>query len=175
MRLSTAVPPLILGCLLSITPQICLSEIYDCGPGAKQRFTNIRSETEGCKLLDIGPVDPVAPKSRKATPAPSAATQAAARKTLNCANSAQCDLYWKRAQIWIAQNSRYRVQSVTDTVLTTHGPSSNMSAALAFQIIKIPAAGGSAQITIDANCYLPDQCRPHPIEAIAAFKGFVRE
>ncbi len=169
------------GSFLAFAPKASLSEIYECiDSQGNKRFTAIRSEAAGCKLLDIGPINtipkPRPPKPRKPTPAPPEATQAAAREPLSCADKAQCDLYWQRAQIWIAKNSQFRVQSVTDTVLTTHGPSSSLAHALAFQVIKIPAVGGGAQITIDANCNdIYGQCLPHSIEAIASFKRFVRE
>lgn len=49
------------------------AEIYECvDPSGSKRFTNIKSEAKGCKLLDIGPINTVpSPKPRaKATPAP---------------------------------------------------------------------------------------------------------
>jgi hypothetical protein len=41
------------------------AEIYECvDPNGNKRFTNIKSEAKGCKLLDIGPINTVpAPKA----------------------------------------------------------------------------------------------------------------
>ena len=47
---------------------------------------------------------------------------AASAQPVLCVNRSQCDVYWQRAQAWVANNSVYRLQTVTDTVLETAGP-----------------------------------------------------
>ena len=55
---------LLLLSLLLLTPFAAAAEIYECvDPSGNKRFTNVRAEAKGCKLLDIGPFNTVpAPK-----------------------------------------------------------------------------------------------------------------
>lgn len=48
------------------------AEIYECTePDGSKRFTNIKSEAKGCRLLDIGPFNTVPFPKPQAKPAPS--------------------------------------------------------------------------------------------------------
>jgi hypothetical protein len=52
---------------------VAYAQIYECiDAGGQKRFTNIKSEAKGCKLLDIGPFNVVPPPrpQGKAAPAP---------------------------------------------------------------------------------------------------------
>ena len=92
---------------------------------------------------------------------------------LACINKAQCDLYWQRAQAWIAANSAYRVQHVTDTVIQTYGPM-GATFALAYTVVKTPSPDGSGRIAIACACGNLIRCEPTKTEATIAFKRFVR-
>lgn len=92
---------------------------------------------------------------------------------LACFDKAQCDLYWQRAQAWIAANSRYRVQHVTDTVIQTYGPVT-ATFDLAYTVVKTPSADGSGRIAIACACGSLIHCEPTKTEATIAFKRFVR-
>lgn len=95
-----------------------------------------------------------------------------ARTPLICKDKAHCDLYWQRAQIWVQQNSRYRIQNVTDTIISTYGPfGSNVW--LAYQVARVPQGDGGAEITIRAACDNMFGCNPNVTYAIAAFKQYV--
>lgn len=64
---------LVLALLVALWAPALRAEIYECiDASGNKRFTNIKSEAKGCKLLDIGPVNTVpAPKlPGKAAPAP---------------------------------------------------------------------------------------------------------
>lgn len=64
---------LVLALLLALSAPALRAEIYECiDASGNKRFTNIKSEAKGCKLLDIGPVNTVpAPKPPgKTAPAP---------------------------------------------------------------------------------------------------------
>lgn len=90
---------------------------------------------------------------------------------LTCSSRAQCDLYWQRAQAWIAGNSDYKIQTATDTVIQTFGPF-NSRVVLAFSVIRVPNADGSGRITIAAACGTRE-CVPRRTDAIVAFKRYV--
>lgn len=90
-----------------------------------------------------------------------------------CATASQCEIYWQRAQAWVANNSPYRLQTVTDAVIETDGPTPTQTR-LAFRITKVPDNTGGARIYAVAACSNVYACSPTPTEAIAAFKRFVR-
>ena len=92
---------------------------------------------------------------------------------LACINKAQCDLYWQRAQAWIAANSTYRVQNVTDTVIQTYGPI-GASLDLAYTVVKTPSPDGSGRIAFACTCGNLFRCEPTKTQATIEFKRFVR-
>lgn len=98
---------------------------------------------------------------------------AAAREPLTCSDTARCDRYWQRARAWVAQFSRYGIQSATDAELATYGPHSG-SIWLAYRITRVADPGGVAKIDIAAGCDNKIRCEPLPAEAMAAFKLYVR-
>lgn len=92
---------------------------------------------------------------------------------LFCKAKDECDLFWRRAQVWLAQNSKYRIQSATDTVITTHGPTPH-SIERAYQVTRIPGANGIDEITIESGCANIFGCTTDKIEREASFKRYVR-
>jgi len=99
---------------------------------------------------------------------------AASKEPLTCANKEECDSYWQRAQAYVSKNSTYRIQSVSDTVLTTDGPIYG-SAENAYHLIKVPNADGSATIEVQIACDNPFGCQPDRTMEIVNLKRFVRE
>ena len=89
-----------------------------------------------------------------------------------CVGKSQCDAYWQRAQAWVANNSQYRLQTVTDTVIETQGPTLARSA-LAFRVTRVPDNQDGARIYVLAACGNSFGCKPSAPEAVVAFKHFV--
>ena len=89
-----------------------------------------------------------------------------------CVGKMQCDVYWQRAQAWVANNSQYRLQTVTDTVIETQGPTLARSA-LAFRVTRVPDNQDGARIFVLAACGNTFGCTPASSEAVIAFKQFV--
>ena len=106
------------------------------------------------------------------TPAELAANPTTAEPVL-CVDKAQCDLYWRRAQAWVANNSEYRLQTVTDTIIETYGPIAPRRG-LAFRITKVPDDREGARIYALPACSNAFGCTPAPTDAVVAFKRFVR-
>lgn len=102
------------------------------------------------------------------------AIQSEASQPLVCGNKQQCDLYWQRAQAYVNQHSNYRVQSVTDNILTTYGPTGT-STDLAYRLTKVPNADGSATIEMTLGCsdYIIG-CKPNSIVETANLKRYIR-
>src|SRR5262245_4085639 len=91
---------------------------------------------------------------------------------LLCASKAQCDIYWQRAQAWVANNSEYRLQTVTDTIIETQGPILSRSA-LAFRVTRVPDNADGARIVVVAACGSAFGCKPESSAAVTAFEHFV--
>jgi len=70
---------LLIGFLLAISPTVLRADIYECvDPSGNKRFTNIKAEAKGCKLLNVSvpntvppPKAPAAKGGAAATPTPS--------------------------------------------------------------------------------------------------------
>ena len=99
------------------------------------------------------------------------ANRASAEPVL-CVGKPQCDIYWQRAQAWVANNSEYRLQTVTDTVIETQGPSVGRPG-LAYRITRVPDDKDGASIYILAACGNALGCTPTSSDAVTAFRRFV--
>lgn len=100
-----------------------------------------------------------------------AASSASAEPVL-CINKPQCDVYWQRAQAWVANNSAYRLQTITNTVIETAGPFAARSG-LAFRVTRVPDEQEGARIYVVAACGNALGCSPGSSDAVVAFKRFV--
>lgn len=98
---------------------------------------------------------------------------AAAYEPLICQGAEQCSLYWRRAQVWIAGNSRWKIQTATDSVITTYTPTRG-EVSWGYQVLRIPQASGAENIRIYPSCANMFGCRPRDVEVAAAFKAFVK-
>jgi len=89
-----------------------------------------------------------------------------------CVGRAQCDVFWRRAQAWVANNSEYRLQTVTDTIIETQGPMVGRTG-LAYRVTRVPDDKDGARIYVLASCSNAFGCTPEPSTAVSAFKLFV--
>lgn len=89
-----------------------------------------------------------------------------------CADKAQCEAYWKRAQDWVNQNSTRPVRNTTDWMIITASPGV-FDTSLTYEVKRWPGPGDSGEIRFDASCsdFLP--CSPGVEEARASFSAFV--
>jgi hypothetical protein len=92
---------------------------------------------------------------------------------LTCSTKAECDIWWQRAQIWVASHSKYAIESESDTLIQTGGPDGGKRA-LAYQITRTQNPDGTATIGFAAHCDGSLGCKPNPWEAGADFKEYVR-
>ena len=76
---------------------------------------------------------------------------------------------WRRAQVWLASNARYRLAMVTDAVITTHGPARG-DMAIAYQVTRESAGAGRERIKVWAGCGNPYACATPTDAAVAALK-----
>jgi hypothetical protein len=101
------------------------------------------------------------------------ALKAEAMKPLVCKDEKQCDLYWKRSQFWVANNSSWKIQTATDTLISTYNPAPN-SPLLAYQVSRMPNEDSSARIFIKPYCDNMFGCQPELYGAVVSFKNFVK-
>jgi hypothetical protein len=89
-----------------------------------------------------------------------------------CADQAQCELYWKRAQDWVTQNSKRPVRNVTDWMIITTSPGV-WDSSLTFEIKRWAGPKDSGEIRFDASCsdFLP--CSPSVAQARQSFSTFL--
>ena len=92
---------------------------------------------------------------------------------LTCSNKSQCDVWWQRAQAWVAGHSTYKIDASTDTLIQTVGPDGGKRA-LAYQITRAANPDGTATIGFAAHCDGSMGCKPNPWEAGADFKQYGR-
>jgi hypothetical protein len=100
------------------------------------------------------------------------AVSSASAQPVLCVGKAQCEIYWQRAQAWVANNSEYRLQTVTDTVIETHGPLMARRG-LAFRVTRVPDDKDGARIYVLAACGNAFGCSPASSDAVTAFKLFL--
>lgn len=100
------------------------------------------------------------------------AANAEAAEPLLCHGKDQCELYWQRAQLFVANNSAYRIRMANDTLIETYGPF-GAKVDLAYRITKVPEGDG-ARIMINTGCDNFIRCYPTKTDAIIAFKRFVK-
>jgi hypothetical protein len=94
-----------------------------------------------------------------------------ASQVLQCNGAEQCSVYWRRAQLWVATNSRYPLVTNTDTLLITEPRYAEMW--FGFTVTKEPQGGGREEIRMQPGCGNRFGCVSHPDTQIARFKRYV--
>ena len=91
-----------------------------------------------------------------------------------CNSPSECTIMWQRAQLWLANNSIWRIQLANDTLLQTFGPGSSNSTELAYTITKTPIGGDKYQIRMRAGCDNIFGCLPKSaVERIIEFNTYL--
>lgn len=98
---------------------------------------------------------------------------AKAAEQLICEGQDQCSMYWKRAQLWVVQTSRMKLQIATDTILETYNPPSG-SFTRGYRISKEPFGGNKERIRITTWCGNMFGCLDANETQAAAFKTYVK-
>lgn len=105
--------------------------------------------------------------------APNADEQRVAAIPLICKDKATCDVYWSRAQLWLATNGAWRVRIANDTQIETFSGVSDYERKTAYRLLLEKKLDGSARIWINPFCRLGGACDPNPTRAAAQFKLFI--
>lgn len=87
-----------------------------------------------------------------------------------CADT--CKTEWERAQLWITNHSKWKVQTATDVVISTYNPP-NYDVSYGFTITREPLGEGKYRISMGLMCGNPLGCDPEPNEVRRAFYQYI--
>jgi hypothetical protein len=92
---------------------------------------------------------------------------------INCRAGADCDAKWSRAVGWVATNSRWKIESQSDTIVQT-SDSVDGSLSPSFTVTKVATSDQSVyEIVFDGGCENILRCEPTVAESRAKFAAFV--
>jgi hypothetical protein len=118
-------------------------------------------------LLQLGGCATMTPEQR-------AALQANASRRIFCVKGDDCDTKWGRAVAWVSRNSAWKIQTQTDSLIQTFGPSTRgNSTASAFVVNKVPIGDGRHEIAMNSACGNIFGCIPDAIALKAHFNSYV--
>lgn len=85
-----------------------------------------------------------------------------------CDGERDCAAKWDAAQLWVAKNAGYKIQTVTSVLIQTFNPG-RADVYLAATITKEPLGGGRFRIIGSMWCDNPLGCSPDPLQALLRF------
>lgn len=77
-----------------------------------------------------------------------------------CSGDAECTAAWEAAQIWVAKNSRLKIQTATNVMIETFG-GGQYDPTLAMRVLKEPQGVGRYSITFSGWCHNMFGCSPN--------------
>lgn len=98
--------------------------------------------------------------------------QKAAETPLICVDVEQCNLYWKRAQFYVNQNSRFKIQLSNESLIQTYSPTGGTTD-VGYNISQEPLSDGSVRLWVKIWCDNMFGCYPDTVQEIARFKRYV--
>ncbi len=91
----------------------------------------------------------------------------------SCEGQAQCDAAWEAAQVWVAQNSRLKIQTATNVLIETYG-SGQYDPTLAMRVLKEPQGSGKYRIVFSGGCNNMFGCQPNVFDAGVRFNEAIK-
>jgi hypothetical protein len=90
-----------------------------------------------------------------------------------CATHDACRSMWQYAQVWVNQNSSWKLRVVNDKVIETFGPDGSTD--VAYAVTKEPLGGERYRIVMRAGCGSTSGCIPKsPTDQIIEFNNALR-
>jgi len=90
---------------------------------------------------------------------------------VTCEGQSECEVKWGRAIQYVLDNSSFRIQQQTDSLIQTAGPSSINQFDIAMLVSKVPLGDGKYRFDLRAGCDNAFGCNP-PLEHAKGY--FVR-
>lgn len=99
--------------------------------------------------------------------------QARVRDTIpTCEIEKECQNKWDAAQVWVSQNSGYKIQTASSAIIETYN-STDGSTALAMKVLKEPLGSGKYRFVLSAGCANLFGCDKRPIDVIQRFNDYI--
>lgn len=92
--------------------------------------------------------------------------------TCNADIPKQCAQMWEAAQVWVVQNSAFKLQIATDVLLETYGPPA-YDTRIAVRVLKEPTGPGSYRFNATVYCSNIFGCSPNQWVALRDFQQYV--
>lgn len=92
---------------------------------------------------------------------------------LECTGKAACDDLWRRAQIWVLNNSGYKIQVATEVVIETYNPGLS-STTFAIRLTRELQPDGTERMEIMADCGKYPMCHETRPKLTARFRRELR-
>lgn len=89
-----------------------------------------------------------------------------------CSTEPECDAKWETAQLWVARNAGYKIQTATNVLIETYN-SVGSSAAIQVRVLKEPAGGGAYRLLVYVSCANLFGCVPDTWDAAIDFNRYV--
>jgi hypothetical protein len=82
-------------------------------------------------------------------------------KPITCHAGADCDAKWSRAGNWVTEHSKYKVETSSDSLIQTSGPSTfETDPSPSYKITKIAMGSGEYAIAFSGGCDSILPCTP---------------
>ncbi len=109
-----------------------------------------------------------------ATPDP-AQREEVERTRPTCDGAADCTAKWDAAQLWVVKNAGFKIQTTTNVVIQTFGPSTVTadSTSVAVTVTREPLGGQRYRIVAHASCGNPFGCTPELVPTLLDFNRTV--
>ena len=88
-----------------------------------------------------------------------------------CDTDAECEIMWNAAQVFVVQNSYFKMQTVSDAIIQTYGPTT--AAGFAFTVMKEPTGNGQHRVLVEAYCGNIFGCGENPWSVVLRFNDYV--
>ena len=99
----------------------------------------------------------------------SAAEQEIYSQQVRCYGADECTKLWRKAQVWAATHSGYKIQTATDSIIDTYNAMA-YSTSWAIRIIRVPGPQDVDELQIFPDCGPAPLCRETKAEIVVDFK-----
>ena len=90
-----------------------------------------------------------------------------------CSDDRDCDRKWVAAQAFVTQNSGFRIQTATDAIIETFGPTT--AVAFAFNVVKEPIVDAGYRFLVTVYCGNIFGCGEDPWDVALRFNNYLNQ
>ena len=94
-----------------------------------------------------------------------------ARTIPTCFDANDCERKWAGAQAFVTQNSGFRIQAATNSLIETYGPTTSVE--FAFRVVKEPIADNGYRLLVTVYCGNIFGCGEDPWDVALRFNRYI--